>query len=97
MDHMTGNPEIDQWISLLGTLVPVASMVAGILNQKIRTQGAQNPLMLNAVAILNLFAVNFDKAMQLMAMAKEMRASMATMDPKAPADAEDTTVVDPKV
>lgn len=83
MDHLTGNPQLDQWISLFGALVPAASMVAGILNQRIRDSqsagSALNPLMLNVVGLLNVFAVNFDKAMQLMRMAKEMRESMAAM------------------
>lgn len=92
MDHLTGNPQIDQWISLLGALVPVASMVAGILNQRIRDQGAGpfSPMMLNVVGLLNVFAVNFDKAAQLAKMAKEMRESMAAMN----AAPEGTSAVD---
>ena len=89
MDHMTGNPEIDQWISLLGTLVPAASMIAGLLNQRIRDAQlagtALNPLMLSIVSALNIFAVNFDKAMQLAKLAKELRegAPAPAEEPKA--------------
>lgn len=84
MTPITGNPNIDQWISILGTLVPAASAIAGILNQRIRTtQGVGDPLnpyLLSVVAVLNVFAVNFDKAMQLAKLASDLRSARESKD-----------------
>lgn len=71
---VTGNPRIDHWLAIAGALVPVMSALAGFLNNKVRlaqTEGqAVSPSMLQAAQVVNLLAVNLDKAKQLGALAR---------------------------
>ena len=70
----TGNATFDHVLAILGALVPLFSAIAGLLNGKVRsaqTEGqAVSPAMLNAASIVNLLAVNLDKANQLASLAK---------------------------
>ena len=69
MSISTGNPKIDHWVGVVGTLVTVASFFAGSLNQKIRlamdTEGEVPVPFLYAALVLNYLAVNLDKAAQM--------------------------------
>lgn len=71
---VTGNPRIDHWLALIGALVPLMSALAGHLNNKVRLAQAAgvetDATLLKAAQIVNLLAVNFDKAKQLGALAK---------------------------
>lgn len=71
---VTGNPRIDHWLALIGALVPLMSILSSHLNNKVRqsqVSGAEvSPAMLQAASIVNLLAINLDKAKQLGALAK---------------------------
>jgi hypothetical protein len=64
----------DNVVSVTGTVVPLASAVASALNQSIRSQQAEGkqfaPWFLNVAAVLNVFALNLDKAKQLLGLLK---------------------------
>lgn len=101
---VTGNPHVDHWLALAGALVPVMSAVAGFLNNKVRlaqSEGqAVSPGMLQAAQIVNLLAVNLDKAKQLGALAKGLPTATTTRGvvnaPAAPAPAaQEPAPVDP--
>jgi len=65
----TGNPKIDHLVGLVGTMVTLASFLAGSLNSKIRstmdTEGEVPPPFLWAALVLNYAAINLDKAAQM--------------------------------
>lgn len=75
----------EQVISLLGTLVPLISLIAGFFNGRIRTAQTAgesvSPTTLKAVAALNVLAVNFDKASQLMQIVRGGTAPTTTPRP----------------
>lgn len=76
---VTGNAHIDHWLALAGALVPMCSMIAGTLNQKIRDMkeaGETVPEgLLRAAQIVNLVAVNLDKSKQITKMISDIRAA----------------------
>ena len=65
---------LDGIISLAGVVVPVASLAASVLNQRIRsaqTEGASvAPWILTFAAALNAVALNGDKAVQAVKLVK---------------------------
>jgi hypothetical protein len=71
---VTGNVHIDHWLALVGALVPLMSALAGFLNNKVRISQATgveaDAKLLRAAQLVNLLAVNLDKAKQLGALAK---------------------------
>jgi hypothetical protein len=71
---VTGNVHVDHWLALVGALVPLMSALAGFLNNKVRVAQSEgqalDPKMLQAAQIVNLLAVNLDKAKQLGALAR---------------------------
>lgn len=73
---------IEQIISLIGALVPVLSLIAGFFNGRIRNAQSAgepiNPTALKAVAALNVMAVNFDKAAQLIQLVRTGAAPTTT-------------------
>lgn len=79
---VTGDPRIDHWLALIGALVPLMSAFAGFLNNKVRAAqvaGAEiNPAMLHAASLVNVLAVNLDKAGQLAKLAKGRPVSTTT-------------------
>lgn len=79
---VTGNPHIDHWLALVGALVPLMSALAGFLNNRVRTaqvEGQQlSPAMLQAASLVNVLAVNLDKAGQLAKLAKGLPAATTT-------------------
>lgn len=78
-------PTFDHIIALLGSIVPLLSLLAGFFNGRIRnaqTTGEDvSPTALKAVAALNVLAVNFDKAAQLMQIVKTGTAPTTTPRP----------------
>ena len=65
---------LDGIISLAGVVVPVASLAASMLNQRIRsaqTEGRSvDAWILHVAAVLNAVALNGDKAMQALKLAR---------------------------
>lgn len=65
---------LDSVISLAGVVVPVASLAASLLNQRIRsaqTEGRSvDAWILHVAAVLNAVALNGDKAMQAVKLAR---------------------------
>ena len=61
--------KVDQFLSHAGTIIAVVSLVAGVVNHKIRaikSAGGQVPeLFLQLAALLNVAAVNLDKTADL--------------------------------
>lgn len=70
---------LDSFISLAGVVVPVASLAASVLNQRIRRSQADGasvaPWILAVAAGLNAVALNGDKAVQAVKLAKGGKAS----------------------
>lgn len=79
---VTGNPRIDHWLALVGALVPLMSALAGFLNNRVRASqvegAAVSPAMLHAASLVNVLAVNLDKAGQLAKLAKGLPAATTT-------------------
>lgn len=88
---VTGNATIDHILVIVGALVPLLSAIAGFLNSRVRSsQAAGEPVSagaLRAIALLNVAAVNLDKAQQLAALAAGKPVASTTPSPAAPADA----------
>lgn len=65
---------LDGIISIAGIVVPVASLAASLLNQRIRSAQAEgrvvDPWILAVAAGLNAVALNGDKALQAVKLAK---------------------------
>ena len=74
--------QLDNILDIVGVVVPVASLLAGRLNQQIRdAKEAGDPVpswMFQAVSVLNVLAVNLDKANQLAKNAKAQKLSGAS-------------------
>ncbi len=69
--------KLDHILSIAGIVVPLASVIVGSLNQKIRVakeQGMEVPVwLLQVVSVLNILAINLDKANQLAKTAKAQK------------------------
>ena len=65
---------LDSVISLAGVVVPVASLAVSLLNQRIRSAQAEgkqvDAWILHVAAVLNVVALNGDKAMQALKLAR---------------------------
>ena len=89
---MTGSEKIDHILVIVGALVPLLSAVSSLINHIIRSQQAAgqavSPVLSGAGTILNLGAVNLDKAVQLAKMMKSGQPLPAEADKPAekPAD-----------
>ena len=74
--------KVEQFLSHAGTIIAVVSLVAGVVNHKIRaikSAGGQVPeLFLQLAALLNVAAVNLDKTADLMKQAKTQKLSGAS-------------------
>ena len=70
---------LDGIVNLAGIVVPVASLAASILNQRIRSAQAETatvaPWILAFAAALNAVALNGDKAVQALRLVKGGKAS----------------------
>lgn len=73
---------IEHFLAFLGALVPLMSAVASLINHKVRVAQAAgeevSPLTLKAGSVLNVGALNLDKAVQL---AKAAKAGAAKEQP----------------
>lgn len=71
---MTGSEKFDHILTIVGALVPLLSAVSSLLNHVIRSRQAAgqavSPVLAGTGSVLNLAAVNLDKAVQLGKMAK---------------------------
>ena len=68
--------QLDNVLDIVGVVVPMASLLAGRLNQQIRDAGDPVPSwMFQAVSVLNILAINLDKANQLAKNAKAQKLS----------------------
>lgn len=85
---LTGASSFEQLLGITGTLVTLMSAVATFFNGRIRERQsageAVTPGILKAVATLNVFAVNLDKAKQLFLLAKGAEAAVTTPRPGFP-------------
>lgn len=73
MEGMTGNQKVDNFLSILGALVPLFSALASFLNHMVRVQSAEgktpSSVLLGAGSVLNVASINIDKGVQLAKMA----------------------------
>lgn len=74
-------------LEIMGGLIPVLSALASFLNHVIRSRqavGAEvSPLLAGAGSVLNVGAINLDKAIQLAKLLKESKAEEKPVDPPA--------------
>jgi hypothetical protein len=72
---MTWSEKLDKLLVFLGALVPLMSAVASYLNHRVRSAQADGKRVSAAVlhvgALLNVGALNLDKAVQLVKTAKQ--------------------------
>ena len=89
---VTGNATIDHVLVIVGALVPLLSALAGFLNARVRARSAAgeavSPNVLRAIALLNVGAVNLDKASQLVALAAGKPVPATAQAPQAQAPLE---------
>jgi hypothetical protein len=76
---MTTGQKIEHLLAFLGALVPLMSALASFINHKVRkAQEAGedvSSLLLHTGSVLNVGAVNLDKAVQLAKLAKQAKES----------------------
>lgn len=74
---MTPEQRFEHILAILGALVPLMSALASLINHIVREKTAAgekvSPVLLHGGALLNVGAINLDKAVQLAAMAKEKK------------------------
>lgn len=79
---------IDLVLEIVGVIVPLLSSLASLFNGKVRAKQAQGvevpPFMAKAGAVLNVGAMNFDKAHQLLSMVKVATAVKESSDDQKP-------------
>lgn len=100
---MMDSETLDRALVVAGAVVPLLSAVASLLNHVIRKRVAAeqkvSPLLSGAGTVINLAAMNLDKAVQLVKLARGKPAPVALSVPVAPASlpAEPATPVVPPV
>lgn len=71
---LTGNHMFDHVLTIIGALVPLFSALASFFNHKVRTATSEgddpSSKFLKAAAMMNVLAVNLDKASQLAKLAR---------------------------
>jgi hypothetical protein len=74
---MTPGEKMEHILAFMGALVPLMSALSSLINHIVREKVAAgesvSPALLKGGALLNVGAINLDKAVQLAAMAKEKR------------------------
>jgi hypothetical protein len=74
---MTPEQKIEHVLAFVGALVPLMSALASLINHVVREKQAKgedvSPVLLQGGALLNVGAINLDKAVQLATLAKEKR------------------------
>lgn len=74
---MTPEQKIEHVLAFVGALVPLMSALASLINHIVREKQAKGEVVSSALlqggALLNVGAINLDKAVQLANLAKEKR------------------------
>ncbi len=74
---MTPAEKMEHILAFVGALVPLMSALASLINHVVRekTEAGEkvSPALLKGGALLNVGAINLDKAVQLAALAKEAK------------------------
>jgi len=74
---MTPAEKMEHILAFVGALVPLMSALASLINHVVRekTEAGEkvSPALLKGGALLNVGAINLDKAVQLSTLAKEMK------------------------
>ncbi len=74
---MTPAEKMEHILAFVGALVPLMSALASLINHVVRekTEAGEkvSPVLLKGGALLNVGAINLDKAVQLAALAKEAK------------------------
>lgn len=74
---MTPEQKLEHALAFVGALVPLMSALASLINHVVREKQAKgedvSPVLLQGGALLNVGAINLDKAVQLANLAKEKR------------------------
>jgi hypothetical protein len=74
---MTPAEKMEHILAFVGALVPLMSALASLINHVVRekTEAGEkvSPVLLKGGALLNVGAINLDKAVQLSTLAKEMK------------------------
>ena len=74
---MTPEQKLEHALAFVGALVPLMSALASLINHIVREKQAKgeavSPVLLQSGALLNVGAINLDKAVQLANLAKEKR------------------------
>lgn len=74
---MTPEQKIEHVLAFVGALVPLMSALASLINHVVREKQANgepvSPMLLQGGALLNVGAINLDKAVQLSNLAKKKK------------------------
>jgi hypothetical protein len=74
---MTPEQKMEHILAFMGALIPLMSALASLINHIVRERQARgeavSPALLQGGALLNVGAINLDKAVQLANLAKEKR------------------------
>lgn len=74
---MTPAEKMEHILAFVGALVPLMSALASLINHVVRekTEAGEkvSPVLLKGGALLNVGAINLDKAVQLSTLAREMK------------------------
>jgi len=74
---VTPAEKMEHILAFVGALVPLMSALASLINHVVREKTAAgekvSPVLLQSGALLNVGAINLDKAVQLAALAKEAK------------------------
>lgn len=83
---MTTEQKIEHLLAFVGALVPLMSALASLINHKVRKAQDEgedvSSLLLHTGSVLNVGAVNLDKALQLAKLAKAAKAKEALDEDK---------------
>lgn len=81
---------LEHLLAFLGALVPLLSALASFINWKVRSAQAEgrqvSTMLLKSGAVLNVTAINLDKAIQLAKLAKAQQAKPVEPAPEKPAE-----------
>jgi hypothetical protein len=74
---MTPAEKMEHVLAFVGALVPLMSALASLINHVVRERQAKgeavSPVLLQSGALLNVGAINLDKAVQMATLAKEAK------------------------
>lgn len=100
LDTLWSNPKMQLILAIIGVVGFVISLVSSVMNQLIRLKtDRKEPVsttLLAIASVLNVIAANFDKANQLMRMARGLPAASTKTDADAVDPAKPADPADPK-